>query len=204
MYVSRKPGMAGWMETFGILGKWLLLVLSLAFCYVCIYCSTYFTDAACDIPASGYLMVLGITTCFLCLVELYNMCAVNKRDAYAPLDSQKQKGSKIVSIGRMVFGLGLFLSLIVVNISVVFSKTCRRTSGETAALKLNSIFFRTLYQSIVTATVTLDLALLIFLSSFCWTKYNKSTGEREADDTEEKQHLMETTRAGMEAHHAKT
>ena len=178
-------------------------MLSFAFGYVCVYCSRYFSNVACDFPASRYLMALGICTVFLGLVEMYNMCVVNKRDAYAPLDSQTSKSSKIVNIGRMVFGLALLLTLTIMNASALLSKTCRRTSRETAAVKLNRRFFKTLYESTTTLTLILDLTLLAFMSCLSWRQCKDGSSVDEADDSEEKQHLMETTRAGMEAHHAK-
>jgi hypothetical protein len=190
------------METIGNLGKWIVVCFLVAVSALALYMGRYFSSVICDIPAARYLLLLGLGVLGLMLVEMYSMCVVNGHGAHETLDSKKPKGSKVVSIGRTALGFGFVLCLAIVNVSMYFSNTCERTSGESAAAKLNLQNFRTLYEALRTILSILDFMCLILGLFFVWKKCDDVSGD-EAGTEEERLPLAETNRSAMEAHHAK-
>ena len=201
--ISRKPGIFGMVETAYYLGKW-SVVLHLLFCgAVCMYCGWFFSDVVCDFAASKYLILIGGIVWGVSLVEVFDMCIVNHHSAHDTLDSMKPKKSKIVNIGRLVFRGGLVIILLFVSLIMYNSKTCERTSEESSAAKLTSRNFATLYVSLTTIVTWLCLICLIN-GLFNLYKKLKQGAVGEVSEEDERQSLMETNRAAMEAHHAET
>jgi hypothetical protein len=193
------------METLGNFTWWAAVCFLLALGAMALYMGRYFSAVICDIAAASYLLVLGLGICGIGLVEVYNLCVANGHGTHETLDSKKKKGSKAVSIGRVFFGGGVVLCLAIANVSVYFSNTCERTSGESAAIKLDLKYFNTLYDALRTVVSILDFACLILVLTFVWTKCD-ATGGDESGTHEENERLTkpETNRSAMEKHHMET